>query len=66
MSLIFGTNNHLKNLQGAVNESGNVNLDTGAILLGRQLLDVLYGIICVNDEYNVSPQLDLRWNCRGS
>ena len=38
--------------EGAVNEHGNVDLDTGAILLGTRLLNVLYNLICEDGVYS--------------
>lgn len=37
---------------GAVNQQGNVDLDTGAVLLDAQLLSALYGLISEDGMYN--------------
>ena len=35
---------------GAVNEDGNVDLDTGAVIFGSGLLKALYGLITTNRQ----------------
>lgn len=37
---------------GAVNPQGNVDLDTGAVLLDAELLEALYGLISIKGVYN--------------
>ncbi|MBQ9140667.1 MAG: bifunctional fucokinase/L-fucose-1-P-guanylyltransferase [Lachnospiraceae bacterium] len=37
---------------GAVNNQGNVDLDTGAVLLDAQLLEALYGLISIDGVYD--------------
>ena len=48
------TEEHLKEM-GAVNEEGNVDLDTGAVIFSSNLLMALYGLISTDGK--VVPQI---------
>ena len=37
--------------QGAVNERGKVDIDTGAVIFSADMLQALYGLICQNGDY---------------
>ena len=38
--------------QGAVNENGKVDIDTGAVIFGADMMAALYGLLCENGEYS--------------
>ncbi len=37
---------------GAVDGRGNVNIDTGAVILSARVLEALYGLICTEEKYH--------------
>ena len=37
---------------GAIDEQGNVDIDTGSVLFSARMLQALYGLLCENGEYS--------------